>query len=147
MSDFVTASPPSNDPPLQDADARRRRAAQLRWKIIFIALIVAIPVMIGAWIASSNHQPSTAVPAASCRAVAAALADGPDSSADPVGYAEAQVLPLRQITTSDPSLHSALRQLSVAYDDFYRSDGDNASARLVSAASKKVDQYCPGVAS
>jgi tRNA U34 5-methylaminomethyl-2-thiouridine-forming methyltransferase MnmC len=113
---------------------------------MFIVLILAIPVTIGLWIASVHGQ-TTKVPAATCRAVAAALSDGPDPSADPVGYAEAQVLPLRQITTSDASLQTAIHQLSSAYESFYKSNGAAASSRLVHTADKSVDKFCPGVTS
>ena len=52
-----------------------------------------------------------------CQRVSAVLSNGPDPDADPVGYAEAQVLPLRQTTEA------------------------------VAVASKKVDSICPGAAS
>ncbi len=34
-----------------------------------------------------------------CKQVEAVLSDGPDPEADPVGYAQAQILPLREIHT------------------------------------------------
>jgi hypothetical protein len=107
---------------------------------------VAIPVLIGAWIVSANGHPSTG-PAASCQAVSAALANGPNPDVDPVGYAEAQVLPLRDITTSDAGLHTAILQLSSAYESFYRGNGATSSKKQVTAAEKNVDHYCPGVTS
>jgi hypothetical protein len=123
------------------------RSAQRRWKIIFVALVVAIPVTIGAWIASAHNQAAAPVPAATCQAVAAVLSDGPDPSVDPVGYAEAQVLPLRQITTSDAALRTAILQLSSAYESLYKSNGSKTSSQLVSAAAKKIVRYCPGATS
>jgi hypothetical protein len=139
MTDGSTTSSPPNE------DLPERPVTQRLWKIIFIVLILAIPVTIGLWIASVHTQ--TKVPATTCRAVAAALSDGPDPSADPVGYAEAQVLPLRQIKSSDAALQSAIRQLSSAYESFYKSNGGAASSKLVHSAEKSVDKFCPGVTS
>jgi hypothetical protein len=148
----VTNLPPTSQPAHaegREADLRAQevRTAQRRWKIIFIALVLAIPVTIGAWIASVHSQTAPQVPAATCQAIAAALTDGPDPSADPVGYAEAQVLPLRQITTSDTALRTAIIQLSSAYESFYKSNGSKASSHLVSADANKIDRYCPGATS
>lgn len=122
------------------------RPGQRRWKIVFIILVAAIPVFIGAWIVSANGGPPSA-PAASCQAVTAALANGPDPDADPVGYAEAQVLPLQNIDTSDAGLHTAILQLSSAYQSFYKDNGSASSKKLVGAAEKNVDHYCPRAAS
>ena len=83
-------------------------------------------------------------PAASCQAVTAALANGPDPDADPVGYAEAQVRPLRHIVTSDAALHNAILQLSSAYESFYKDKGTSPSSKLVTSAEKSVDHLCPG---
>ena len=127
----------------KSAAPTRQQASQLRWKIVFVALVVAIPVIIVAWIVSSPGRPQSA-PTASCQAVTATLANGPDPDVDPVGYAEAQVRPLREITTSDAELRSAIIQLSSAYESFYKNSGSALSKNLVSAADKNVDRYCPG---
>jgi hypothetical protein len=86
-------------------------------------------------------------PAASCQAITAALANGPDPDADPVGYAEAQVLPLRDIATSDAGLHTAILHLSSAYESFYKDNGSASSKKLVGTAEENVDHYCPGATS
>jgi hypothetical protein len=147
----VTNVPPTSQATHTEPDSSTPRAQQLRgarrWKIIFIALVIAIPVTIGAWIASAHSRTAAQVPAATCQALSAALSDGPDPSIDPVGYAEAQVLPLRQITTSDAALGTAILELSSAYESFYKSNGSKASSQLVSAAAKNVDHYCPGATS
>jgi hypothetical protein len=93
--------------------------------------------------ASGSSVPQT------CQAVTAALTDGPDPDADPVGYALAQVRPLRQIkTTSDQALQTAIDQLASAYQRFYAADGVGASAkRAVTGASDRLDALCPGAAS
>jgi hypothetical protein len=79
--------------------------------------------------------------------VSAVLSDGPDPGADPVGYAFAQILPLRQIQTSDSALHAAIDELATAYQEFYSSNGDKVAAKAVSKASDKVNAICPGAAS
>ena len=50
------------------------------------------------------------------------LADGPDPDADPVGYAQAQVLPLRQLKISDTTLQKAVQKLATAYQAYAASD-------------------------
>jgi hypothetical protein len=75
------------------------------------------------------------------------LSDGPDPDSDPVGYAEAQVIPLRQIHTSDSALQSAIDNLASAYAQFYETKGSAASAKAVTAASSQVNAICPGTAS
>lgn len=81
-----------------------------------------------------------------CRDISAVLSDGPDPSADPVGYALAQVKPLRQIQTSDIALQAAIDDLASAYERVVTTK-DSASAKQgVAAASDKVDAICPGAA-
>jgi len=88
-----------------------------------------------------------AVPAA-CTQVSAALSDGPDPGADPVGYAEAQIKPLQAIRTGDTVLRAAVSRLASAYAAVYATDGKSATAtRAVAAASKKVNAICPGATS
>jgi hypothetical protein len=90
---------------------------------------------------SSGHQ--------TCRAVTAVLSDGPDPDVDPVGYALAQVTPLRQIKpTSDRQLQTAIDRLSSAFQQFSSADGVGASVkRAVSQASDHLNALCPGAAS
>ena len=82
-----------------------------------------------------------------CQNVSAVLSDGPDSGADPVGYAEAQIKPLRQIHTGDKSLQSAVNALASAYQQFYNSNGGAAARQAVSQASHNLNRICPGAAS
>lgn len=79
--------------------------------------------------------------------MSAVLSDGPDPGADPIGYAFAQILPLRRLHTSDSSLQTAIDDLATAYQDFYTSKGGKLAAKAVSKASNKVDAICPGAAS
>ncbi|MGA9114765.1 MAG: hypothetical protein WB802_13365 [Candidatus Dormiibacterota bacterium] len=95
---------------------------------------------------SAAPAPSGAV-TGTCQEVSAALSDGPDPSADPVGYAEAQVVPLRQITTSDASLRHAIGDLASAYEQFYSSNASSEASQAVSQASAEVDAICPGATS
>jgi hypothetical protein len=81
-----------------------------------------------------------------CRQVEAALSDGPDPEADPVGYAQAQILPLRQIRTSDGMLRQAIDMLASAYAAFSSSHGASHAKRAVTSASKAINVICPGVA-
>jgi hypothetical protein len=84
---------------------------------------------------------------ATCRQVGAALSDGPDPSIDPVGYAEAQIRPLRAIETSDAPLERTIARLASAYQTYWRADGVGASARrAVAAAAAALDAFCPGAA-
>lgn len=73
------------------------------------------------------------------------LSDGPEPAADPVGYAQAQVLPLRQIRTSDGKLQEAIYDLAGAYQAF-SAEGrvEQPRERAVSAAVEKVNAICPG---
>jgi TolA-binding protein len=96
--------------------------------------------------AHTKAQTSAAVQN-TCQQVSAALSDGPDPDADPVGYAEAQIQPLHQIRTQDKSLQSAVDSLSSAYQQFYSTNGASAAKQAVSQASHTVNTICPGAAS
>ncbi len=82
-----------------------------------------------------------------CQQVSAVLSDGPDPGADPVGYAEAQILPLRHISSANPALRTAIGQLAGAYQQFFASEGNSTSKEAVAAASKRLSSICPGAAS
>lgn len=83
---------------------------------------------------------------AACARVAATLADGPDPSADPVGHAEAQIIPLRKIHSSDPALQAALRGLDSGYARLYETNGAKRAERLLSRAVQIMNGICPGAA-
>lgn len=102
----------------------------------------------GSSAASSSAATSSAAVRATCAQVGAVLSDGPDPVADPVGYAEAQILPLSQIRTPDPQLRAAISKLASAYRAFFASNGSSGAAKLaVAAASRRIDAFCPGAAS
>jgi hypothetical protein len=97
--------------------------------------------------ASAAASASAATLSSSCEQVSAVLSDGPDPDADPVGYAEAQILPLRAVSAPGP-LHAVIVQLAGAYQEFYDSNGKSANAKeAVAVASKKLNSFCPGAAS
>ena len=98
--------------------------------------------------AATSSANSPAASATACRQVSAVLSDGPDPDADPVGYAEAQILPLGQIRTSDSQLRVAITRLAHAYQAFYAGNGTSGSAKAaVASASKRISAFCPGAAS
>jgi hypothetical protein len=80
-----------------------------------------------------------------CGEVSAVLSDGPDPGADPVGYAEAQVKPLRQIHTSDSTLSSAITMLADEYSSYYTANGRGSSVNAaLTTAINKINKLCPG---
>ena len=125
-----------------------------------LARVLAPPLLgilaIGALAACSSSATSSASSTAlygtslsqQCTQVADVLSDGPDPDADPVGYAEAQVLPLRQLKLSDARLHADVLALASAYQTFSISTGSagTAAALTVSKAEQAVNAICPGAA-
>jgi hypothetical protein len=114
-----------------------------------IVLTVGVPLLSTA--CGSSHASATVSPQGAkaqlnvtCTRVADALADGPDPTVDPVGYALAQVAPLRDITTSDRALARDIANLSSAYEAVYKTSNSKGSAAAVDKAGKKIDTICPG---
>ncbi|HEY7145268.1 MAG TPA: hypothetical protein VH637_13565 [Streptosporangiaceae bacterium] len=109
----------------------------------------AAAVLLGA--CSSAAHPAAHGPGprqAACNQVSGALADGPDSDTDPVGYAQAQIIPLSQVRTSDSALAAAVARLDRAYRQIAASNAVPAAARQdVATASKQINAICPGAAS
>jgi hypothetical protein len=114
-------------------------------------LVIAILVVVGAtvtWLLVGDRATASASATANtCENIAAALADGPDSDADPLGYAEAQVLPLRHIATSNAAQQRDLLTLSRAYHQFFVSGGTASANAVVHRALATVQSLCPGVTS
>jgi hypothetical protein len=83
-----------------------------------------------------------------CTTISDVLADGPDPDADPVGYAQAQVLPLQQLTIGEATLHSAVLTLASAYQTFSTSTASTraTAAQAVSKAENEVNKICPQAA-
>ncbi len=121
-------------------------AAQCR-RSVAIATPMALMVLLAAC-GSSKPAPSGAqIEKQTCDQIEAALSDGPDSEADPVGHAQAQILPLREIHTSDGALHRAIDTLAAAYQSFSSTHGSGAAKSAVSTAGKTIEHLCPGIES
>jgi hypothetical protein len=120
------------------------RAAALGTALVALAL----PMLTACGSSSGRPSAQGATPSAACTAVAAALSDGPDPGDDPVGYAEAQIGPLRAIQTSDQALRAAIRNLAAAYAQVFASNGtSSAASKAVAAAAVRVNTICPGATS
>ena len=134
---------------------RRAARARFRGPTLLALTSLGLSALLGACSsATSSAGPaaggsaSTAAVHTTCSQVSAVLSDGPDPDSDPVGYAEAQILPLGQIHTSDAQLRAAIGKLASAYRAFFDSNGTSSSAKLsVAAASKRINSFCPGAAS
>jgi hypothetical protein len=145
----MSAEPPGPVPPPRRPRAGRPiipgpgRAAGLAL-LPALALAVALTACGG----SSGTAAAGTATRQSCQQVAAVLSDGPDPDADPAGYAEAQILPLRQVHIADAPLKTAVTQLDSAYQQLFTSNGTSSAAvKAVATASKKVNAICPGAAS
>jgi hypothetical protein len=97
---------------------------------------------------SSASSSSLSAKQQDCTAVSDVLADGPDPDADPAGYAEAQVLPLKQLKLADATLSQVVSRLDAAYTAFSATDGakGTAAAIKVSAGERALNAICPNAA-
>jgi hypothetical protein len=116
--------------------------------LTLLALSAAAAASLAACGSSSPAAASGTAIQQQCSSVAAVLSDGPDPTADPVGYAEAQVLPLRQLKITDAPLRRAVQQLATAYQAYSSSSGAAGTAAAVQAskAEAAVNAICPGAA-
>jgi hypothetical protein len=110
---------------------------------------LALTVLVSACGSSGHPAASGAAKAPTakqqtCEQVAAVLSNGPDPDSDPVGYAEAQVLPLQQIHSPDQSLGAAISTLAAAYHSFYVADGTGSGVKsALTTAVNKINSLCP----
>jgi hypothetical protein len=130
------------------AGVRRRMS-----RAVALQALIALAILLVSACSSSSSTAASGVSGASaaaalnsaCSQVSAVLTDGPDPGADPVGYAEAQILPLRQIQTSDATLAKAITSLADEYSSYY---ADNGTSKTVSAALNtsinRINSLCPG---
>jgi hypothetical protein len=118
-----------------------------RWLVGFGA--VALTATLLAACSSSSAPAKSSGAQTTCQKIGAALADGPDGDADPVGHALAQIIPLQQIKApSDKTLQTAIDNLDAAFQRFYQDNGVGQSAKqAVTKATDKLNTLCPGVAS
>ncbi len=128
---------------------RRNTAAPGRWAgRTIVSLVVLLVCACGSSAHSSTASSSTVSTASTCEHVSGVLSDGPDPDADPVGFAEAHILLLRQISPPDQALRAALSQLADANQQFVTSNGKSANAKeAIAVADKKINSICPGAAS
>ncbi|MGH2886965.1 MAG: hypothetical protein ACRDPA_30455 [Solirubrobacteraceae bacterium] len=108
--------------------------------------MLALTTMISA--CGSSAQPAKTAAAApvaesTCEQVGDALSDGPDPDADPLGYAEAQVQPLRQIHATSATLAQAITTLAGAYRSFYTANGTGPANTTLNTAIKRINSLCP----
>jgi hypothetical protein len=104
--------------------------------------------VLGGLAGACSSTTSTAGQAVSvqCQHVSAVLSDGPDPTADPVGYAEAQVLPLTQVHLTDPALRTAADRLDAAFRAVYGTNGSTAATAQETRAASAMNAICPGAA-
>jgi hypothetical protein len=80
-----------------------------------------------------------------CQQVSTVLSDGPDPDADPLGHAQAQILPLEQVHVSDQTLSKAISTLASAYRRYIVVNGtDKAAKSALTAAINRINSLCPG---
>jgi hypothetical protein len=128
----------------------RRRAARL---LAVLALAAATAATAAACSSSSSAKAASPATASAlsqdCTAVSDVLADGPDSTADSVGYAEAQILPLKQLKLATPGVQSAVTKLDAAFTAFVGAKSSNTQTQAavqVTSAENAVNALCPGAA-
>jgi hypothetical protein len=124
-----------------------RRGPGSRSRYLALASIaIAAPL----WVAcrSGGGGQAAAAPLALCQKLFGDFANGPDSDADPVGYALSQIKPLSEIHTSDDAVSAPLTKLISADRALVDSDGsDHAAKTAIAKADKVLNTACPGVAS
>lgn len=109
-----------------------------------VALLLAM--LLAACGSSSKSKASTALTSKqACKQVEAVLSDGPEPEADPVGHAQAQVLPLHEIHTSDAKLAGAIDGLASAYRQLIASKGATSAQAQLNSATKTIKTLCPGI--
>jgi hypothetical protein len=118
------------------------------WRAAVAAMALLLATPLAACGTSSSTDTAGAAVKHDCKQVEAVLSDGPEPAADPVGYAQAQILPLHQIHTTNARLREAIDGLSSAYAAFAAANGAGHRAKsAVTAAVGRINAICPGVAS
>ena len=107
--------------------------------------------------ACSSSSTTTASPASSasalsqdCTALSDVLSDGPDPTADSVGYAQAQILPLKQLKLNESNVQSAVNRLETAFTAFVAASDPSTQTQAavqVTSAENAVNALCPGASS
>jgi hypothetical protein len=126
-------------------DAERDRAAS-RPRAVFALSLGLIGLLATALAAcgAATSQPSAAAAATSCTLISATLSDGPDPGSDLIGYAEAQIRPLRALSLPDGALRTAVGHLADAYAAVFASNDSSAAAsHSLSEAVATLNKLCP----
>jgi hypothetical protein len=133
--------------------SRRYQGASPRPASALTSLLLAGLAIAGLAIAGllagcgTASHPAAAATRKTCQQVGAVLSDGPDPKSDAVGYAEAQILPLRQVHADSPLLRAVIGRLDRSYQRFFAANGRNpAATAAVATASRQLDAICPGAA-
>jgi hypothetical protein len=108
------------------------------------ALALSAGLLAGCGSSGPGGAATSSAATATCQQVGAVLSDGPDPDVDPVGYAEAQIRPLREIQTSNRDLGAAIAHLATAYQQYSSTNGAKAAKGMVSRAAKTINALCPG---
>jgi hypothetical protein len=144
---------PSPTPETAPGMARRRASRHTaRCRRVGAMTVIATVLVLsgcgsnGAAGQGAGSQAANAAVAQTCLEVTAVLSDGPDPTADPVGYAEAQVLPLRSIKTSVAALGRAIDDLAAAYETQFRDNAAAAASSAVASEEANMNKLCPGAA-
>jgi hypothetical protein len=126
---------------------RDAAGARFRGPTVLVLTSLGLSALLGACgsAAPASARPaSAAVVHTTCTQVSAVLSDGPDPGADPVGYAEAQVLPLRQIHSPAQTLEGAISTLATAYNSFYAAEGTGSGVKsALTTAVNRINSLCP----
>jgi hypothetical protein len=84
-----------------------------------------------------------------CTAISDVLSDGPDPDADPVGYAQAQVLQLRGLHLYEVPVRKLVSSLASAYQAESSAPGGTPSSAVkaqVAKAEAAMNDVCPQAA-
>lgn len=81
-----------------------------------------------------------------CQQVSAVLTNGPDPGVDPVGYAQAQILPLEQLHVSaQTTIGKAISTLASDYGSYVTANGTGKAVKAALTASiNRINSLCPG---
>ena len=127
----------------------KRGIARLLAVLTLAALTSATAAACSSSAATPSPASSTAALAQDCTSVSDVLSDGPDPTADSTGYAQAQILPLKQLKLSTPSVQSAVTRLEAAFTAFVDAKSPSAQTQAavqVTSAENAVNAFCPGAA-
>jgi hypothetical protein len=110
------------------------------YPVAIVSLFLAAVVLSSC--GTSSPSKSSAAITSACTHVTNALADGPDPDSDPIGYAEAQIIPLGRIVVSDHTLQRAIAKLDDAYKKVFQTNAAAGTSNAAKEALRTVDRLC-----